>query len=386
MADAWLGLTFTPKGDRVYVGGGSKASVFEFTFADGTLTASRTFPVASLDKVNGHDMIGDVAFSPDGRLLYAADLYHDSVVVINPQSGMLIQRIRTGRRPYRILFPPRREVVLRDQLGRWHAGPLRRVERERTGARTARHASHRYGVAATAGSPMRKAMKRSLRRGCSWPQPIPQRLFGRHQCAKDLSVVERINISMTPRQPLGMTPSALALTPDGKRLFVVCSDGNVAAAVDVSNAVSHRAGIHPHGVVSHRSARASLRNAGRAQRQGRAIVPKSRGGRIPASMSNPFTREFASPDMSPILQTGTASWIAPFTDEQLSTWTQKAMSLSAYRDTKLDYASTFPPQIQHVLYIEKENRTYDQVLGDMKEGNGDPSLVQFGEDVTTESS
>ena len=40
------------------------------------------------------------------------------------------------------------------------------------------------------------------------------------------------------------------------------------------------------------------------------------------------------------------------------------------------------PAIQHVIYIVKENRTYDQVLGDMKEGNGDPSLVLFGENVT----
>ena len=41
-----------------------------------------------------------------------------------------------------------------------------------------------------------------------------------------------------------------------------------------------------------------------------------------------------------------------------------------------------PSLFQHVLYIIKENRTYDQVLGDMKEGNGDPKLVLFGEDVT----
>jgi len=41
-----------------------------------------------------------------------------------------------------------------------------------------------------------------------------------------------------------------------------------------------------------------------------------------------------------------------------------------------------PPQIKHVLYIIKENRTYDQVLGDVAEGDGDPSLVFFGKDVT----
>src|SRR5580692_9379761 len=41
VADAWLGIAFTPRGDRVYVGGGSKASVFEFEFADGKLTPGR---------------------------------------------------------------------------------------------------------------------------------------------------------------------------------------------------------------------------------------------------------------------------------------------------------------------------------------------------------
>src|SRR5207302_10211867 len=41
-----------------------------------------------------------------------------------------------------------------------------------------------------------------------------------------------------------------------------------------------------------------------------------------------------------------------------------------------------PSLFKHVIYIIKENRTYDQVLGDMKEGNGDANLVMFGEDVT----
>lgn len=41
-----------------------------------------------------------------------------------------------------------------------------------------------------------------------------------------------------------------------------------------------------------------------------------------------------------------------------------------------------PSTIKHVFLIVKENRTYDQVLGDVPEGNGDPSLAQFGENVT----
>ena len=41
-----------------------------------------------------------------------------------------------------------------------------------------------------------------------------------------------------------------------------------------------------------------------------------------------------------------------------------------------------PSVIKHVIYVIKENRTYDQVFGDMKEGNGDPKLVMYGEEVT----
>jgi len=104
--DGWLGLTFSPKGDFVYVGGGSRAEVLQFKYANGALTEKRSFPVVLAAKRTVKDFVGDVAISPDGRLIYAADLFHDSVVVINPQSGMLIERFKTGRRPYRILFHP----------------------------------------------------------------------------------------------------------------------------------------------------------------------------------------------------------------------------------------------------------------------------------------
>ena len=77
-------------------------------------------------------------------------------------------------------------------------------------------------------------------------------------------------------------------------------------------------------------------------------------------------------------------------------WTTTAKTVlanSPYRDDKLDRSRHSgrqsrparpgdPSPIQHVIYIVKENRTYDQVLGDMKEGNGDPSLSLFGEKVT----
>lgn len=379
--DAWLGITFTPKGDKVYVGGGSKASVFEFTFANGTLTATRTFPVVSLDKVPGHDMIGDVALSPDGRLIYAADLYHDSVVVLNPQSGMTIQRIKTGRRPYRILFHPDGKSFF---VTSWADGTLGHYDTangsELAVVRLGMHPTDmvwRNGGAVDADGDDMKYTARIFVAAANTNSVYSVGVTS----GKDLSVVERINISMTPRQPLGMTPSALALSPDGKRLFVVCSDGNVAAVADVSEAMTHVLGFVPTGWYP---------TAARVMPSGTLVVINGRGvrsfpnpkGPSPRTKAEPVHGGVREPEYVAYMQTGTASWIPPFSDEQLATWTKKALSLSAYRDTKLDLTSTFPPQIQHVLYIEKENRTYDQVLGDMKEGNGDASLVLFGENVT----
>jgi DNA-binding beta-propeller fold protein YncE len=78
--DGWLGLVFAPKGNLVYVGGGSQAAVFEFSFSAGKLEPARTFPVVEASKRTPRDFIGDVALSPDGRLIYAADLDRKSVV------------------------------------------------------------------------------------------------------------------------------------------------------------------------------------------------------------------------------------------------------------------------------------------------------------------
>jgi YVTN family beta-propeller protein len=379
--DAWLGIAFTPRGDRVYVGGGSKASVFEFTFADGTLTPARTFAVPSLDHVNGHDMIGYVTLSPDGRLIYAADLYHDSVVVINPQSGMLIERFKTGRRPYRILFHPDGKSFFVTSwadgtLGHYDASSGSELARVPLGAHPTDIIWRNGGATDSDGD----ELKYTARLFVAAANTNSVYSVGIN-AAKDLSVVERINISMTPRQPLGMTPSALALSQDGKRLFVACSDGNVAAVVDVSGAESHVQGFIPTGWYP---------TAVRVLPSGTLVVINGKGvrsypntnGPNPGKRVEPIHEGVREPGYVAYLQTGTASWIAPFTDEQLDAWTKKSMSLSAYRDAKLDVISTFPPQIQHVLYIEKENRTYDQVLGDMKQGNGDDSLVLFGENVT----
>jgi YVTN family beta-propeller protein len=382
VSDAWLGLAMTPGGDRVYMGGGSSAAVFEFSLANGNLKATRVFPVVSGRASTAQDFIGDVALSPDGRLIYAADLYRDSVVVINPQSGMVINRYKTGRRPYRILFHPDGKSFF---VSHWADGNIGHYDAA-TGTQlaTLRIGAHPNDMVWRQGGPPEADPAEPAYAG---------RLFvaagntnnvyvvGVSE-AKDLQVIESINVAMTPRQPVGMTPSGLAVAPDGKRLYVACSDGNVAAVVDISTERSRVEGFIPTGWYP---------TAVRVLSSGTLVVLNGKGLRshpnpgIGPNPSKAVVGVHNEPGVRPgyvgYMQTGTASWIAPFTSQQLDEWTKRAMAYSAYRDEKLDEKATLPA-IEHVIYIVRENRTYDQVLGDMKEGNGDASLALFGEQAT----
>lgn len=385
VADGWLGLAISPKGDTVYVGGGSKASLFEFTFAAGVLTPARTFVVVPQAQRGNQDFIGDVAFSPDGRLLYAANLYRDSISVVNPQSGMVIGNYKTARRPYRILFHPDGKSFFVTHWADGTMGQYDTASGSPMGApvRVGAHASDmvwRDGAPETAAGEAPPYTARIFVAAANTNHVFALAVTA----AKDVNVIESINIAMTPRQPMGMTPSALGLSADGKRLFVACSDANAAAVIAVAEGRSRVEGFIPTGWYP--TAVRSLPNGTLVVLNGKGLrsYPNAENGPNPSKRPNPVhAGEPAPPAVQFVgrLQTGTASWIEPFTLEQLKQWTARTLANSPYRDSKLDEVSTLP-KIEHVIYIVKENRSYDQVLGDMKEGNGDAKLVLFPENVT----
>ncbi|HEY1496730.1 MAG TPA: hypothetical protein VGF49_19380 [Candidatus Solibacter sp.] len=385
VADGWLGLAFSPKGDMVYVGGGSQAAIFEFAFANGKLTPARTFLTVPKEQRADADFIGDVALSPDGRLIFAASLYRDTVIVVNPQSGMVIAQFKTGRRPYRILFHPDGKsffvthwadgtIGQYDTAGGSPMGPPTRV-----GAHASDMVWHAGAAESAEGQPPAYTARIFVAAAST------NNVFAVGvSSGRELSVVESINLAMTPRQPLGMTPSALGLSPDGKRLFVACSDANAAAVIDISQSLSRVEGFIPTGWYP--TAVRVLPGGALVVLNGKGLrsFPNAENGPNPSKRPNPVhAGEPAPPAVQFVgrIQTGTASWIDAFTPEQLSAWTARTLANSAYTDAKLDIPNPLP-KIEHVIYIVKENRTYDQVLGDIKEGNGDARLVLFGENVT----
>ncbi|HTA45260.1 MAG TPA: bifunctional YncE family protein/alkaline phosphatase family protein [Bryobacteraceae bacterium] len=376
--DGWLGLTITKAGDKVYVGGGSQAAIYEFTLANGVLKPSRMFPIVAAKDRKPQDFIGDVQFSPDGHLLYAADLYRDSVVVVNPQSGFVVSRIKTGKRPYRILFHPSGKSFY---VSGWGDGSIGQYDAN-TGQMmaTVRVAPHTTDMVWREGS-VEGHPEVAARLFVSASNTNNVYVLGATESG-DLSLLETINLSLTPRQPLGSTPSGLGLSADGNKLFVACADANAAAVVDVSGERSRVLGFVPTGWYP---------TDAFGLPDGRMAVLNGKGVRSYPNPDgpNPATYYNDSPHYVARMQRGTIQLVEAADESKLQAMTAEVLANSPYRDEKVDdpgipAGNPIRPNgpIKHVIYIVKENRTYDQVLGDMKEGNGDGSLVLFGENST----
>jgi len=393
--DGWLGLTFSPDGHTLWVGGGSKAAVFEYAFnvEDGSLRPGRTFTLA--DNPTAREFIGDVAVSPDGHLLLAASLYRDEVLVVNTQSGTILDRFKTHRRPYRILFHPSGKSFF---VTSWADGTMQQLQVSN---------GFQIGVVRLGAHPtdMIWSDRKPDASGEAAPESQPQwqaRMFISSANTNNVYVVgvgestltnlETINLGMTARHPLGMTPSALAITPDQRMLYTVCSDANAVAAADISELRTHVVGFIPVGWYP---------TAARVAADGRLFVLNGRGARSYPNPGGPSPLQQPEPVHVGIreveyvgrIQKGSLSIIPPPDDATLATYTNEALENSPYRDEKLDgvmgppgnpipLRPGGPTPIQHVLYIVKENRTYDQVLGDIGKGASDPSLTLFGEQIT----
>lgn len=235
--DAWLGLAISKTGDKVYAGGGARAAVFEFSFANGELKPGRTFPLVAEKDRTTQDFAGDVKFAPDGHLLYVANVFRDSVVVMNPQSGVILSRIKTGRRPYRILFHPSGKSMY---VASWADGAIGQYDvnsgQRLANLRLAPHPSDMLWVPGglPAGASVASEGPAVVAR-MFVPAANTNNLYvvGATETG-DLSKLESISLTLTPEQPLGTTPSAVALSADKKKIYVACSDANAIAVIDIS--------------------------------------------------------------------------------------------------------------------------------------------------------
>ncbi len=216
--------------------------------------------------------------------------------------------------------------------------------------------------------------------------------------ARSGKVIETLNAALYPDAPSGSTANAVALSGDEKTLYVANADNNCLAVFDVSRpGFSKSRGFIPTGWYP-----TNVKLIGN-----KIYVANGKGFQ---SMANPYgpspvrRREeviYQEGDKNkPVdvqyiagLFKGTLSIIPVPSPAQLSVYSQAVYKNTPYTKateslSKGESGNPIPMKvgavspIRYVFYVIKENRTYDQVLGDIKEGNGDTSLVLFGEKVT----
>ncbi len=390
---SWLGLAFAPDGKRFFVSGGDDNEVLIFNFAAGKATAAGKINLGSAayhamdDKARAEARrknAGEFAFpagiaaTPDGKRLFVAENLTHKVAVVDLATNQVITKLAVGEYPYDV-------TIARDG---------KRVYVSNWGARSVAvinpATNQVLGNIATGDHPNDLELTRN-----------GKTLYVANANSNTVSVldtaqmkeVEAISTALHPKSPIGSTPNAVALSPDEKTLYIANADNNNIAIVDVSKrGASKVKGFIPTGWYP-TSVRASklAKHIFVANGKGTASAANPKGPQPKPGMSRADNKDVQY--IGSMLK-GTVSLIDIPTTDKLAQLTKQTYANSPYTDELLKQArapksgTAIPTNVggasplKHVIYIVKENRTYDQVLGDMSEGNGDPNLCLFPEEVT----
>ncbi len=394
---AFVGLSFAPDGRSLWASGGNEDKVYRYqwdagraTLADSIrLSPARTDSLGRVVRRSGVRYPAGVATSRDGRFLFVAENLGDSLAVIDLEAKRVVQRLSTGRYPYGVVVAPNGGVY----VSTWGGSTIAAFKSTSNDD----HPLASDGMLRVARHPSALLLNASA-----------TRLFVASGSSDRVDVVDltarRLLTTLFDAPPAGpregSTPNALALSSDGTQLYVAEGDANAVAvfALDSSTADIRGTSAAPHGgdrLIArvpagwYPSAVLALGDSLYvANGKGRGTRANPMGpGPIAGSTTQrhgPTVRTRTPTDttytwgqlrgtlMSVALPLGDSASLASLTMRVSRTngWDMPAGTRQA------SPRAGYPP-IEHVVYIVKENRTYDQVFGDLPQGDGDTSLVFF---------
>lgn len=415
LKSAWLGLAWSPDGKRLFVSGGnangrktSRAPVYVFNYANGKLGAQAAALLEDHSVSEADVYWSGLAHHPNRLILYAADrsakLTAGAVAVFDTSAMKPLRRIRVEMSPYDLALSPDGSTLY---VSNWSSGSVSVVDTL---------AERVAGTIAVGSNPNDLELAPDGRLFVSCANDNAVYVID----TKSRLVLEKINTALSARAPTGATPNALKYNPATKTLFVANADNNSVAVVDAAKPgesvvrgfipaawypsaleiaggalfIGNSKGLggyaNPMGPNSPlRKSQPTVRDAAAGPSDAALIPGTAVAGNTPADERPDLDQSVKS------LQKGSVHRI-PLSqiDSNLRAWTRAVFDNCPYKDEYLTLArapkspSIVPrtvgegSPIKHVLYIIKENRTYDQVFGDIPKGNGDPRLTLFGRDVT----
>lgn len=406
-ANAHVGLAFAPDGRALYAAGGKDDAVHIYRrngkafLPDGTVAlghAGKGIGIGVQPNASG------LAVSADGRTLVVANNYNDSISVIDTATRKL--RYEHDLRPFHVANEGR-------EAGVGGSFPLA-VALTRSGLAYVSSVRDREVVVvdvsgATAGRLVARIPLDGNGQGMTL-DAAEKRLYVAQDNADQVAVIDtttqKVLHRIDARAPAGLLPDrrytgaatfAVALSPDGKTLYAVNSGANSIAVIPLTGPQAHTTvGLIPTAFEPHD---VSFSADGRWLYvvHGKSVTGPNPGRRSGATAFLSDTRHAGGGTVAAAaratnqyqMQLERASLVsAPVpTAEELAVLTGKVAQNNFYavapvaRDVKvMDFLRE---RIRHVIYIVKENRTFDQVLGDLDNGaRADPRLTQFGRAIT----
>ncbi|MGW0609995.1 bifunctional YncE family protein/alkaline phosphatase family protein [Streptomyces sp. NPDC002788] len=380
------GPTYSPDGRQLWLGQTDGYTKFTVQ-ADGSV-ADPTFIRIPADGAQ-HALVGGAVFSPDGSTVYSAVNGQNRVVAIDAATG-------TVERSWAVGNAPRDMAEVGDKLYVSNEGGRPAKPGDTTLNSYGTQVSASPVTAATTTGTVSvidlanpSAAVRSIDVGLHPTALYAKKgaLFVTNTASNDVSVIDTADDKVVqtiatqpwPQASVGYEPDAVTLTDDGHLLVTL----GRADAVAVYRYTSPQEPVSYVGLLPTDYFPAEITTVGN-----QVVVSNTRGidARRPTTSAGHGTHDttsslqrFTLPDDS-VIRSETAKVF------KQNGWTSGSVASSQgtshARPVPVPQRLGDPSTIKHVFLIVKENRTYDQVLGDMPQGNGDPALTEFGENVT----
>lgn len=379
MAKSWLGLVFSKDGKHLYASGGNDNWIVRFEVKNNKLVPLDTLVIGKRwpEKIS----IAGIAVDDDQKFLYAVTKENNSLYVYNLKEKKVKSQHQLGGEGYtcllsndgKMLFATCwgcNKLVLFDTQSQTLAGSIPVGDNPNDLALTK---NGKFLFVCNANDNSVSVISLEKKR-----------------------VIEVLNTALYPDSPTGSTTNSVALSDDEKTLYIANADNNCLAVFDVSNpGKSFSKGFIPTGWYP-TCVRTIKNNIFVSNGKGLSSKANPNGpSPVSKKVESAHHSEKAKGKVQYIggLLKGSLQFIEKPTENQLSIYSQTVYNNTPYKKenemiSKGEEGNPIPSKvgetspIKYVFYIIKENRTYDQVLGDLPQGNGDTTLVLFGRKVT----
>jgi len=439
LASVFMGLAISPDNKVVYVAGGQENKIYLFSIETGAKLDSIDCSVAENNKKTPDGYIGDMKLSKDGRYLYAVDQMLFRLIIIDTRLKKIIAGIKTGRYPYGVIISPDQQKVYVANVGMFEYSKIGNIETEKDykkaldfpafgfGTEEMKNGTHINSLdipglgdpnvpesfsvwSFSVKHPEKPEIIAKIKTGTlvgdliegipavggSSPNSLAvtdNYVFASNGTNDNISVIDIVHDKIAATIPLkldpavkqfrGVIPFGLAVSPDQKRLFVAESGVNAIGVIDIPTltVTGHiptgwfpsKLEVTPDGktlVVSNAKGFGSGPNGGDAFEEGKE------GSYIGNLMK------------------GSVSVMDIPTDRKLAALTKQVIKnnyrIEDYRDVQKHRAGNPIPvyggekesPIKYLVFISKENRTYDEIFGQVKKGKGDRTIARYGQYAT----